>query len=233
MRGAAAAGYSLIEVMVVVAIVGVLGTLGSRLMRSIDEGEMQAKARSAANQQNEALMRLIDRDLRFRSNNTSYLLAPQGLGITVTRRQSLDLSDLDAADQSYQVGFISRCMPRPPRLNTFQGLKTQLQSPRLASAGACLKRLNCNNGQMPEVQINLAGAGQIPPYPNRTYPAQVGAADSIGDRALGQAVCFEATAEQIHISIDTIYPSGREFYQVISHEKSIPLTVKDFQILPH
>jgi prepilin-type N-terminal cleavage/methylation domain-containing protein len=232
MRHVNSRGFSLVEIMIAMAIMGILAVFTSRFMKSSQEARVQVNARADAQNRSTALVRLVERDLNFRLSNTSFAVANNGTRLSITRRQAVDLNNLASSDLSYQVEFISECVSRPARLNTYQGIRTQLNDPRLQNHGRCLKTLNCDDGQIPRVRIQITGTGRIPTYSSLLFP-QLNLNGTIGDRTLGQALCVTAVADQIRISVDAIHAFGNQLYKVVSQDKSVGLGASDYQLLPH
>lgn len=123
-------------------------------------------------------------------------------------------------------------MSRPTRLGSYHGLRSQLRETRLLNDGRCLKILNCDDAQIPQIRIQIVGTGRIPPYPFLLYPG-LPPNGTLGDRTLGQALCITAAPDQLHVSVDAIHAFGNQLYKVVSQDKSVSLGASDYQLLPH
>lgn len=222
----------MVEIMIAMAIMGIVAVFASRFMKSTQEARVQVRARADAQNKNGALAKLVERDLNFRQSNTSLSVSANGTRLSIIRRQAVDLNNLASSDLTYEVQYISECVSRPARLGTYQGLRSQLNEPRLQTEGRCLKILNCDDAQIPRIRIQIVGTGRIPPYPSLLYP-ELPLNGTIGDRTLGQALCVTAAPDQLRITVDAIHAFGNQLYKVVSQDKSVSLGTSDYQLLPH
>jgi prepilin-type N-terminal cleavage/methylation domain-containing protein len=227
-----AQGFSLVEIMIATAIIGILMVIGARFFRQADDGRAVGKARENAHTVNSQLQNLIERDIRFRKTDTSFTVSPDQKVLTLTRRQALDITDLETANQDYTVVFTTVCRPTPPELAGYPDLSTQLPGPRFTSAGACLKTVKCPVGQLPRVEITVPNTGRIPPYPQKIYPSPALISKSFRNHAVATAACFVATTEQIRITVDSVYPISKDQFAPLSQDKSASVKSADFDLLP-
>jgi prepilin-type N-terminal cleavage/methylation domain-containing protein len=225
-------GFSLVEIMVALGIIGIVTLIGARFMRQVEEGRVISAARSAAQQNNGQLADIINRDLRFRLSDTSFTVTPDHLSLTLTRRQVLDLNHLDRSDQTYDITFKTSCGVVPASLASYPSLSTLLNTGPFKDTASCLKTVNCPAGQMPKVTLTITGTGHIAPYADTVFPSVAGINHSFRSAAIGTAVCFTSGANEVRVTIDSVFATSQNTYAPLSQDKSIPIIAADFQLLP-